>query len=104
MKRAFAACLLSALLVLTLEPTRGDDKADVKPINLDKLNTEKNEDDAHLSANGLALFYTQTAKNKSDIMLSIRKTSKAAFTAGKPMPEFAGKADFRSVFLTVDGR
>lgn len=104
MKCGFTACLVAGLVSFTFGPTRADVKSDVKPVNLDKLNTEKNEDDPHLSANGLSLFYTQTAKNKSDILLSIRKSGKAPFTAGKPLPELSGKADFRSVFLTADGK
>lgn len=103
MRRTFAACLAVALLTVTIEPGRGaDDKP--QPTNLEKLNTDKNEDDPHLSANGLSLFYTSTSKNKSEILLSIRKTGKAAFAAGKAMPEISGKADYRSVFLAAEGK
>jgi hypothetical protein len=88
------------LFVLAVVPAR----AEVKVTSL-SVNTAADEDDPHLSSSGLTLFYTSTAKKKSDIMKSVRREKAQAWPAGKPVDDYVStEADDRSAFATADGR
>lgn len=106
MKRFFLSPM--ATVFIFLSAAVGDDKkesAAPKPTNLDKINTAKDESDPHVSSAGTVLLYSSSEKDKpTDILFSTRASAKAAWAAGKPMTQFHGKPDFRSAFLTVDGR
>jgi Tol biopolymer transport system component len=78
--------------------------ADVKATNL-AVNTADDEDEPNLSSSGLTLFYTRTAKKKSDIMASRRRDKSQAWPGGKPIEDYVSTdADDRSAFATADGR
>jgi hypothetical protein len=88
------------LLALVVVPAR----AEVKVTNL-ALNTAADEDDPHLSSSGLTLFYTATAKKKSDVMRSVRRDKRQAWPAGKPVDDYVSTdADDRGAFATTDNR
>jgi hypothetical protein len=94
-------CLVSAGLTLA-----GDEKkaSKPKPINLDKLNTARDEDDPHVSSSGLFLYYSQKNKGKVDIMVTRRPSINAAWPPGKVIEDYISTAvDDRSTFLTKDG-
>ena len=55
----------------------------VKPINLDKLNTEDNEDDPFITVDGLTLYYAAKGADTYGIYVSKRGSANAAFPAGK---------------------
>ena len=61
--------LLTLSLLAALAAVPGPARAQIKVTNL-AVNTAADEDDPHLSSDGLALFYTATAKKKSDILVS----------------------------------
>jgi hypothetical protein len=94
--------LLTLLLLLAL--AAGPARAEVKVTPL-AVNTAADEDDPHLSSGGLTLFYTATAKKKSDIMVSRRRDKAQAWPSGKPVEDYVSTtADDRSAFATTDGR
>jgi Tol biopolymer transport system component len=94
MKRPMTLCLLVALVAV---PAR----AEIKPANL-PVNTADDEDEPHVSSNGLKLFYTSNANKKFEVFLSSRgETGK--WTKGKLFLDLDSKANVRSVFLTPDG-
>jgi hypothetical protein len=69
------------------------------------VNTAADEDDPHVSSNSLTLFYTATARKKSDIMVSRRREKTQSWPAGKPIEDYVGsEADDRSAFATAEGR
>ena len=74
------------------------------PINLDKLNTTKDEDDPHLSSNDLRLYYTLGEKGKYQVMESIRKKANQPWPAGVSMVEVNQDGDSRSAFVTDGGK
>lgn len=76
----------------------------VKPANLDRLNTTEDENDPHLSPSGQRLFYTHSAKEKSEVMASTRLASTKTWGPGKPFVDLQGKADYRAVFMTAENR
>jgi hypothetical protein len=101
--------LLLALALLALPlfafPANADDVEPVKPINLDKINTEADEDDPHLSFNGLSFFYSSKTKTGFRVYVAQRRTATAPWPAGKQFVDMAFKeADARSAFLTPEGR
>jgi Tol biopolymer transport system component len=76
----------------------------VKPINL-AINTSKDEDDPHVSSSGLQLLFVAKPNGKWEVMLSERKSEKDAWGPAKPLADLTSKeADFRSPFLTADGK
>ncbi len=78
--------------------------AEVKPINLDQLNTAGDEDDPHVSSNGLRLYYTARADGKFVIMESVRKAKNESWRPGKPQADITTLGDSRSVFVTPDDK
>jgi len=98
---------LAALLLLTLAlPAVAQDTNAVKPINLDKLNTDKDETDPHLASNGLSLYYSSNAQGKFDLLVSKRPNANSlSWRPGKPLDDYVQtKVDDRSCFVTPEGR
>jgi hypothetical protein len=109
-KLGFASpvAVLTTLTVLLLHAAADDAPKPVKPVNL-ACNTPADEDDPHVSSNGLSLYYACNAKKKWDVMLSKHLPS-GKWGAGKavegyvgPLPDAKKPADYRGVFLTKDG-
>jgi hypothetical protein len=102
MKRCFAA-LLGFTSLVWLAPAQDEPKL-LEPVNL-PFNTDKDEDDPHVSSNNLTFFYVTNANKKLEIMSSTRKTAKDPWPAGQLLASIKSKdADFRSPFLTADGK
>jgi hypothetical protein len=102
MYRPFAALLAAGMVFFSLPASRGDDKKErLEPINLEKLNTDKDEDDPHLATNGIALYYSVGAKGKYEVFGSLKKGK--TWGPGKALPDLKGKADYRSVFVSTEG-
>lgn len=96
--------LVPAGLVLLLAAVASSDETEApRPVNL-AVNTEKDEDDPHLSSSGLSLVYTSTSKDTRELLLSQRSSRNTPWPAGKPLLSGGGKADHASGFLTTDGR
>ena len=99
MKRTYLMLLAGLLLVgvRSLAQARGGDA--VKPINLEKLNTEKDEDDPFVNADGTALYYASNAGGTFGILVS-KRTGKDTWPAGKNLLLLVSKDfDQRSPFL-----
>lgn len=93
------------LVVLFIPALAAADETPVKPVNIDRVNTDKDEDDPHLGSNGLVLYYSSNAKGKYDIMLTTRAALTKPWAAGQPLEDYVQtKVDDRSVFATPEGR
>jgi hypothetical protein len=90
------------LVFAALAAVAGTARAEIKPTPL-AVNTAADEDEPHLSSNGLKLFYTSNANKKFDVLLSVREDTRHAWPAGKPFADINSKANTRGVFLTPDG-
>lgn len=98
---ALAALSLLALAALAADPPKDPE---VKPVNLDKLNTADDEDDPFLASDGKALYYSSNAGKKFDIYCSQRPSVTEPWKAGKvPDSYIQTKVDDRSVFVTREG-
>lgn len=106
MYRFPAIVLALSVVLLSLPASRGDDKDEkLKPINLEKMNTEADEDDPHLATDGRALYYSVGTKGKHAAFVATKRVAKGGtWPSGKPVLDLKGKADYRSVFLTPDGK
>jgi hypothetical protein len=102
----FLAALLVAVVVLGLLPDApGDDAPTLKPTNLDKVNTAKDEDDPHITSDGRILLYTSGAKGKVEPLMSQRTKKDAPWGPGKPVIDlFRHRCDYRGFFLSLDGK
>jgi hypothetical protein len=97
---AVVALSLFALLAGAADPPK---ESGVKPVNLDKLNTEADEDDPFLSSNGV-LYYASNANKKFDILCSQRRAATEPWKPGKlPDGYLKHEVDDRSIFLTPEG-
>jgi hypothetical protein len=77
----------------------------LKPIHLDQINTDKDEDDPFPASDGLQMYYASNAKGKWDILVSTRRSRTQPWPAGKAVEGFIRtEADDRSVSLTPEGR
>jgi WD40 repeat protein len=77
----------------------------LKPTNLSQVNTDKDEDDPHLSSDGLQLYYSTNARGKFDIRVSTRRARMQAWPPGNLVEgNVQTPADDRSVFATPEGR
>jgi hypothetical protein len=104
MLRLLAAVLIPASLTFPLIAGQQDEKKSIKIINLEKLNTAKDEDDPHVSSSGLTLLYSTNAEKKFDLILTRRADLGRPWIAGKPVGDYIQtEADDRSAFLTKDG-
>jgi len=100
--------VLTTLTALLLHTAADDAPKPVKPVNL-ACNTPADEDDPHISSNGLSLYYACNAKKKWDVMLS-KLLPSSKWGAGKEvegyvnaLPDAKKPANARGVFLTKDG-
>jgi hypothetical protein len=71
-------------------------------VNLDKVNTSKDEDDPFLSAKGLHLYYASNAEGRFALLVSERRAANLPWPAGKALQGPSGENDDRSPFLTAD--
>jgi N-acyl-D-amino-acid deacylase len=78
----------------------------LRPTNLDKLNTEDNEDEPHVASDALQLYYTLTKpEGRTDLMVSVRRQKSQRWPHGKLVDGyFSEKADNRGTFLTPEGK
>lgn len=97
---------LVAFLVVAVPASHGDDKdGRLKPTNLEKLNTDKDEDDPHLATDGRTLYYAVGTKGNYEVYVASKRVAKGGtWPAGKVVPDLKGKADYRSVFMTPEGK
>lgn len=79
-----------ALCIPEVACAQKDDAGLAKAINIDKLNTEKDETDPYVMADGLTLLYSSDKTGRFEIGLSKRTSLTQAWTAGKP---YFGMAD-----------
>jgi hypothetical protein len=70
----------------------------LKILNLEKLNTDADEEDPCPTPDGLGFLYAVKGKTSYDIFLSTKATAKAPFPAGKPFI-FDKVADERCPFM-----
>lgn len=104
MMRYLAVLLLAVCPLFLVLPAGGQEAPALKPVNL-PFNTDKDEDDPHVSSSHLTLFYIGNANKKLEVMSATRKNVKDAWSAGKPISELKSKeADFRSPFLSPDDK
>jgi Tol biopolymer transport system component len=97
MKRFVAASFLFGCFALAAASDNG--AAEVEPKNLDRLNTKADEDDPHLSPDGLRLFYAANAAGNWDIMVSTRRAVQDPWPRGAAVSELNTKVDDRSPCL-----
>ena len=73
----------------------------VTPVNLEKLNTDGDEDDPFVAGDGLSLYYASKSGATWGILVSTRKSGKDAWPAGKPVVGLERNKDYdrRSPFL-----
>src|SRR5262245_34943500 len=76
------------------DPMKDDTKRLVHPINLEKLNTEADEDDP-FSADGLNLYYASNKSGRWEIMHAKHAQSSSPWPKGESF-QSAKDADFRS--------
>jgi hypothetical protein len=94
---------LLTFVVLSSAAAPIDEPEHLKPINL-AVNTACDEDDPHISSDGYSLYYTATAKGRSEILRSKRSPRNSAWLPGSPLMEIGDRGDTRSVFITPEGR
>jgi hypothetical protein len=77
----------------------------LKPINLEKLNSEKDEDDPHPASDGLHFYFASNRRGKFDIFESTRIRRNQPWPAAKLVDGYVQtKGDDRSLFVTPEGR
>src|SRR5437016_1118198 len=99
-----AALFVLGLILLFPAAARAPDEEAPHPINLDKVNTDQDEDEPHLTSSGLQLYYASSVNARWEIRVAQRRLANQPWPPGKPFFEFKGKADYRSAFQTLDGR
>jgi hypothetical protein len=105
MKCSLAAAFACGLLAALLPAAQDDGPKRIKPTNL-ALNTKADEDDPHLSPDGLHLFYSSNASAKEfHLMTSERRTKNQAWPEGKPLDDLNSNTEERSpCLLTTNGK
>ena len=102
MPRFLVAFFLISATVSARTPVAA--KQPLKPLNLDKVNTTKDEDDPHPAADRLHLYFASNAGGRFQILMAERKTANQPWPPGKPLEGGpTGEGDDRSPFLTLDG-
>ena len=76
--------LVGVTLSLALLGHALDAGDEIKFNNLDKINTDADEDDPFVTLSGLTLFYASNKAGTFDILLSKRATANQVFPVGKP--------------------
>ena len=85
-------------------PAAGVSKA-LKPVNVERVNTDQDEDDPHFSYNGLSLYYTSSSEKGQALFVSTRRSVAAPWSKGKPQEDLQDyNADVRGAFLTQDAK
>jgi hypothetical protein len=103
MIRSLLALLIVGMFGVLL-PAADEPPKLLKPTPL-AVNTDKDEDEPHISSDNLQLFYTTVGKDKSEAYGSFRKKADQPWPKGKALPDLKTKtASVRSVFLTADGK
>lgn len=94
--------LLAAIpAMISIERSADAGAPAVKPVNLEKLNTEGDEEDPCPTPDGFGLLYATRARGSYDIYVSKRATALGAFGPGKPF--ITDKvADERAPFMWKD--
>lgn len=94
--------IAAAAFIIALADLREADGGDpIKILNLEKLNTEADEEDPCPTPDGLGLLYAVKGKDSYDIFLSKKANAKAPFPGGKPFI-FDRVADERCPFAYKD--
>jgi hypothetical protein len=101
-----ALSLLTAA-ALALPGRAADEPRPLKPVNL-SVNTKDDEDEPHVSSNGLTLFYWSKVKVKDGlreaVIVSTRANASRPWSDGKAFEGFFGyDSPVRGVFVTADG-
>ena len=93
---------------LLLHTAAANSPTPIKPVNL-ACNSEADEDDPHVSSNGLTVYYASNANKKWEIMFAKHLPS-GKWGSGKvvegyvnALPDAKKPADARGLFLTKDG-
>jgi hypothetical protein len=98
--RCWFALLITAGLVLpALHGAAPKQQQPLKPINLDKVNTDADEVDPFLAPDGLALYYASNKSGTFDVFVSRRASAANTWPAGKPLKLNSKDADARSPFF-----
>jgi hypothetical protein len=101
MPRYLVTLTAAALVLVTLLPAPAGNAGSLKPINLDKVNADADEDDPFITPDGSVLYYASNRSGHFKI-LSARRTARG-WPAGQPLPTSGPKdADERSPFLNRD--
>ena len=98
MRNLIFVSIMAPAIYLIPAPREADAGDVVKPINLEKLNTDADEEDPCPTPDDLGLLYAVKKKKHYDIYQSKRATKAAAFGAGKPFLADRG-ADVRAPFF-----
>src|SRR5262245_15901529 len=85
------------VLLLTGRIPGGDE---IKVTNLDKINTDADEDDPFVTSSGQSLYYASNKAGTWDILLSKRSGPGVPVPAGKPIAA-SQEDDERSPFLLI---
>jgi hypothetical protein len=98
---ALAALTLAGLGALSAG-TADARKPRAEPVNL-SVNTADDEDDPHLSSDGLTLYYASNPKGKFDLMVARRPRVRDPWREAMPLEGYvATEGDDRSAFVTVE--
>jgi hypothetical protein len=94
--------ITAAGLIIASAGQRNADGGDpIKIVNLEKLNTEADEEDPSPTPDGNGLLYAVKGKDSYDIFVAKRASAKVPFPAGKPFI-FDKVADERCPFMFKD--
>lgn len=88
-------------LLLTAHYVCGGDE--LKVTNLDKINTDADEDDPFVTPSGLSFYYASNKAGTWDILLSKRSSAGQPFPASKPLVA-SKEDDERSPFMFLAGQ
>lgn len=107
MNKPLLASSFVVLTVFAFQFLHAAESPAIKPVHLD-CNTKADEDDPHVSSNGLMLYYSTKAQDLWAVMSSKRLPS-GKWAAGKPVEGYIGPlpdakkpADYRGVFVTTE--
>ncbi len=105
MVRSITAVLVLGVVGLLLVARADPPQPALNVHNLDRLNTDHDEDEPHLSSDGLRLYYTSNASGKDDILVAGRPVRRQPWPRGQLVEGYVQTAgDDRSAFVTHEGR
>jgi hypothetical protein len=103
MSRYLATLTAVGLTLLLLVRAPAGEPGSLSPVHLDNVNSEADEDDPFVTADGSALYYASNRGGTFAILIA-RRTRKG-WTSGQPLASVNRKdADVRSPFLARDGK